>query len=158
MIYQSTITTSKNTSRDNAKQTILKLTKGLVYQVEVEFPSGPSGLLHVRICDSGYQVYPSNGGEWFSSDGVKISFNDTYLKATPPYQFDIFTYNLDDTWDHICMVRIGLVSKDIFMARFLPTTTWDYFKAMLKDLEDEQKAEYEANKNQAMAQGIHLTI
>ena len=80
MIYAYDITTPKVGEDGNPKRTVLKVTKGLVYQVEVEFPPGPLGLCHVSIHDGGYQVWPSNPDFDFHGDNGMIVFPDTYLK------------------------------------------------------------------------------
>jgi len=145
MIYQATITTPKQTFESNKQKTVLTVNKGLVHRIEVLFPSGSAGLLRCQIFDRGYQAWPTTAHEWFRGDDDVISFDDTYLKSSPPYEFNIFTYNLDDTYEHDVIVRIGLVSEKVFMARFLPTMTWEFFQEMLRDLQVTQN-----NKNQGI--------
>lgn len=139
MIYSTHITTLKETLITNPKSTELAITKGLVYKIEIEFPSGSAGLMGVIICDSSFQVWPSTLGQWFTGDGSLISFEDTYLKESSPYKFRIFTYNEDTTYPHSVNIRIGLVTKDIFMARFLPHLSYKYFQRMIEDLQKQQQ-------------------
>lgn len=140
MIYSKTITTPANTSKENALRSALKVSKGLVYRVEIDFPTGPSGLLHVTILDGNYQAWPSSPDDTFNTNGVVIGFDDTYLKLQDPAHFTVVTYNLDDTFEHSVQVRIGLVSKEIFMARFLPSITYDKMLELLRKAEAEQQA------------------
>jgi hypothetical protein len=133
MIYQMTILTPANTSKVGYKETILKVTKGLIYQVEVEFPFGPLGLTGCAIFDEGHQIYPTNEGEWFSSNARLISFQDLLLKEVEPFRFLIRTYNLDIEYEHRVYVRIGMVSKKIFKARFMPHIAWTEFERILKE-------------------------
>ena len=121
MIYSKYISTEIETYSTIPLQTTFKVTKGLVYKVEVDFPPGPSGLLKVQIYDGGHQLWPSTPGEYFISDGYCISFDDTLLKLVAPFQFDIYTWNEDEEYPHGVIVRIGMVSSEIFMARFLPS-------------------------------------
>jgi len=139
MIYGITITTGKGTVRYAPSVNRLYVTKGLVYKIEIDFPPGSAGLLGVAIYDGGFQVWPSTLGEWFTGDGILISFDDVYLKETEPYVFDIYTYNEDDTYDHSVTVRLGFVSKEIFMARFLPTVSYKYFEEMMLRLQRAQQ-------------------
>lgn len=128
-----------NTIINIARHT-LKVTKGLIYKVEVEFPPGCAGLIHLVIYDGGHQVWPSNPDQTFHSDGYTISFEDTFLKFIAPYQFDIFGYTEGTDHDHTPVVRLGLVSKEVFIARFLPTYTYKYFLEMLDKLAADQEA------------------
>lgn len=141
MIYSVSIDTDKNKYyKSSPKRTILKVTSGLVYKVEIDFPPGSAGLMGVCIFDGGYQVWPSSLGEWFTGDDIQIIFDDTYLKESAPYQFDVFTYNDDTEHGHLLNLRIGFVSRDIFMARFLPHLTYKYFEETLRTLFTEQTA------------------
>jgi hypothetical protein len=139
MIYSATIETLANTAILNAKKTQLIVTTGLVYKIEVLFPAGSAGLMGVAILDGSLRVWPSTAGEWFVGDSNIISFDDVYLKEDAPYIFDILTYNLDDTYNHKVYVRIGFVTKEIFMARFLPHLSYKYFEEMLKSLQASQQ-------------------
>lgn len=151
MIYTAKIDTPKNTSKSSPKRTKLDICKGLVYQVEFLFPPGCAGLTGVCVCDGGHQLWPSTSGEFFETEGETISFMDTYLKLVSPWHFDIFTYNSDDTYSHACHVRIGMVAKEIFMARFLPTYTYDHFISLLKQMEEEQRARSEAEASEILS-------
>lgn len=139
MIYSVSITTDKSKYyQASPKRTALKVTSGLVYKVAFDFPPGSAGLMGVCVFDGGYQVWPSTLGQWFTGDSQQITFDDTYLKETAPYQFDIFTYNNDTEHNHLLNIRIGFVSRDIFMARFLPHLTYKYFEEALSKLFAEQ--------------------
>jgi len=123
-------------------QTVLIVTSGLVYKVEVDFPPGPSGLLKLQIFDGGHQVWPSTPGEYFVTDGYCISFDDTFLKLVAPFQFDIYTWNEDTVHAHGVTVRIGMVSSEIYMARFLPTYGYKELRRVIAEetaLQEEAK-------------------
>lgn len=143
MIYLADITTPKNTAKADALQTVLKITKGLVYRVEIQFPRGCAGLAYCCIQDGAHPVWPTNTDDWFRGNANTIAFDDTYLKLIEPFQFDVYTYNLDDTYSHAILVRVGVVSDEVFMARFLPSYSWEYFKKMLEEM---AKAEEERMK------------
>ena len=121
MIYSKYISTEIETYATKPLQTVLKVTRGLVYKIEIDFPPGPTGLLKVQIFDGGHQVWPSTPGEYFITDGYCISFDDTLLKLVAPFQFDIYTWNEDEKHAHGVTIRIGMVSSELYMARFLPT-------------------------------------
>lgn len=127
MIYTANITTLKNRAKTNLKKTLIRVTKGLVFKVEFFFPPGSAGLMGLAVFDGLYQVWPSSVGEFFLSDGETISFEDLYLKESAPFEFQCYTYNIDDTHEHLVGVRIGLVSNEVFMARFMPTRDRNYF-------------------------------
>lgn len=139
MIYNANISTPANTAVAAAKRTNITVTKGLVYKVEFFFPSGSAGLMGLAVFDGLYQVWPSSVGEFFVGDRQLISFDDMYLKDSPPYTFQCHTYNTDDTHAHSLSVRIGLVSRDVFLARFLPTKGPEYLADLVEKMAEEKE-------------------
>lgn len=138
MIYTANISTPKDTAQASLKRTVMTVTKGLVYKVEFYFPSGSAGLMGVAVFDGLFQVWPSTVGEFFIGEDQVISFDDLYLKESAPYTLQCYTYNIDDTHDHFVSVRIGLVSKDVFLARFMPTKGHDYLADLLAKMSEEK--------------------
>lgn len=144
MIYAYDITTTADTAQADAVRTSLKVTKGLVYQVEVEFPPGPLGLCHVSIWDGGYQVWPSNPDFDFHGDNGYMTFPDTYLKLAAPYEFTAMTWNEDDTYDHTIHIRLGMVSDEVFMGRYLPSMTYEKMLKVLQEAQRQQEVKQAA--------------
>lgn len=138
MIYTANITTDKDTAKTELKTSRIKVTKGLVYKMEIYFPSGSAGLMGVAVFDGLYQVWPSSVGEFFVGEDQEIDFDDLYMMDSAPYEFQVYTYNEDDTHNHFLAVRIGLVSQDLFMARFLPQRSQAYLVKMLSKMADER--------------------
>ena len=106
MLYQKTISTPKNTSLLAAKHTTLNVVQGVITLLDVLFPEGSCGLLYVTIVDEGYQVYPETPGEALSGNGVHFTLPDAYLIKSPSRLLDVYTYNLDDTYDHSVIIKI----------------------------------------------------
>lgn len=121
MIYIANITTPSNTAKTALKKTVIRVTSGLVFKVEFYFPAGSAGLMGVAVFDGLYQVWPSSVGKFFIGEDQQIAFDDMYLKEAAPFELQCYTYNLDDTHNHFVSVRIGLVSADVFLARFMPS-------------------------------------
>jgi len=146
VIYQTTITTVKGPAAFTLKQSTLKVTKGLVYKVEIAFPPGCAGLLKVKIFDGGHQVWPSNNNESFSTDGHIISFDDTLLKLAAPFQYTIHTVNEDTIYDHSVTIRIGMVSEEMYIARFLPYMAYEQMLEVLREETNRQEAQAELER------------
>ena len=108
MFFDFPITTSANTAKANAISTVLDLTAGIIYQVDVLFPGGAAGLLHVQIFNGITQVWPSNPGESFYSDQEKITFSEAYTELQTPFILTAKTWNLDDTYDHTVRLRFAV--------------------------------------------------
>jgi len=141
MIYTANITTGKSPATPPLKKTTIHVTKGLVYKVEFYFPPGSAGLMGVAVFDGLFQVWPSSVGEFFIGEDQVISFDDMYLKEIEPFEFQCYTYNTDDKNPHLVSVRIGLVSREAFLARFLPSRGQDYLTRLLEDMKSEREAQ-----------------
>lgn len=139
MIYTADIVTSSGQTIEDPLVTRIKVTKGLVYRVEIEFPPGAAGLHHVVVFDGGHQVWPTTSGVTFHGGWSLIGFDDTYLKLAAPFEFTAYSWNLDDTYDHLIQVRIGMVSDEIFMARYLPTYAYEHFLKLIEIQRVEQE-------------------
>lgn len=139
MIYSKNISTPKDTAQSSLKLTRIHVTKGLVYKVEFYFPSGSAGLMGVAVFDGLYQIWPSTVGEFFVGEDRTISFDDMYLKDSAPYELQVYTYNQDDTYAHSVSVNIGLVSKDVFVARFMPTKGYEYLAELVEKMRTEKE-------------------
>jgi len=150
VIYSIQTNTAANTSKANRQRTELRVTKGLVYKVEIDIPYGAQGLSAIAIYDGSFSVWPSTVGQFFRGNDIVISFDDLYLKETAPYHFDIYTWNTDTVYSHIIDVRLGMVSKEIYKARFLPTLSWKEFAQVLEETREKQLAEAKLQKQQVL--------
>lgn len=138
MIYTANITTEKEKHLPDLKKSRIHVTKGLVYRVEFYFPAGSAGLMGVAVFDGLFQVWPSNVGDFFVGEDQVIAFDDLYLKEEAPYELQCYTYNEDVKYSHFVSVRIGMVSSEVFMARFMPTKGHDYLVKLLLNMENER--------------------
>jgi len=109
MIYIYEITTPSNTPETSKQKTVLQLEKGIIKRIDVFFPPGPAGLLKVQICQGIHQVFPKNTDGYFASEFETISYDDEYAILEPPYQLEAYTWNEDDTYDHMCQIRFLIV-------------------------------------------------
>jgi hypothetical protein len=141
MIYLATITTLCNTSKADAKETVLEIGKGLVWLFEIEFPAGCSGLMKVQIFDGLYQVFPATPDEAIRGDNIVVSYDDLYLKLAAPFELKIKTWNEDEVHDHTVQVRVGVATQEAFMSRYMPSVTWDKFEKVLAQVAAEQERE-----------------
>lgn len=153
MIFQKSITTKANTTKDNSIKTKIKITKGLLYKIEVYFPPGSSGLLGVRIYDNVECIYPTGYDEFFRGDSCLISFDDTYVFNVTPFEVYIETYNLDDLYDHEVIVRLGIITQDDMIRRYVPQPIAEVLQQIL-----EQQVAVEQEFNESLLEDLQDLI
>ena len=142
MIYCKTITAALGGSANTPIDADLPVTNGLIYQFELYFPPGSSGLLSVRVADGGFPVWPSEPGEWFYGDNTLVSFPDRYYIASPDHKFKVWYFNTDDTYPHKFTLRIGQVSSTMFISSFIP----GFGQKSIEEVMAEMAAQAEAEK------------
>jgi len=144
MVYRKTIITPALTTEGSPLLSDLSVTNGLVYFLEIMFPSGSEGLLHVQIYDGSFPLWPSTPGESFMGDDIYLKYDDLYIKEKEPFSLRVVTWNDDDMYQHKVVVGVGLVGKDIFKARFLPSLMYkefeDVYTRILKQQEEKKLA------------------
>lgn len=138
MIFQQSLTIPINTAKAAPKREEIRLVKGLIYQIEIFFPPGCAGLVGLCIKDALHQVWPSKANTWFYSDDETISFDETYEIDNEPASFQIIGYNEDTVWEHTMQIRLGIVDKEIYKARYLPHLAYSIAKETDR-LEEERK-------------------
>jgi hypothetical protein len=154
MIRGKRVTFSAGGSASAPELTVWKLTEGMIYQVEVSFPPGCTGLVSVKISDHAGQLYPYDAGEWFSGDGETISFQETAIVNVPPHELVIAGYNEDEKYDHTVSFRIGFVTKDLYIARFLPSVGAEQIAGVLRQLSAESEARALSERSALLSAGM----
>lgn len=109
MIFSFSITTPANTAETAKLPTVLKIGYGIIHQIDIQFPMGPSGLLHLHINNALNQVWPYNTGEDFALDATTVRFREFIKSLEEPFQLTAYTWNEDDTYEHTVFIRIGIL-------------------------------------------------
>lgn len=151
MIYTLTKAVPINGTVATARQYKMPVTAGLIYQFELYLPPGSSGLLHVMVTDGGFQVWPSEPGEWFFGDDTLIAFPDRYYVSSPAHLLDVWAYNEDDSFAHAFQVRIGQVSDPALISGFMPGVSMERLSAVLSELLAAQDMSYSAQRARVLA-------
>lgn len=101
------VTIPRGTAIASPLVTPLQFNQGLVTQIEIVVPPGPSGLMGFRIRHSGEPVIPYNRDNWIIADNEPIKWP---LSGFPiGAAWDIQGYNTD-VYDHTLYLRF-LVSE-----------------------------------------------
>ena len=113
MVYNFNIEVPQDGSVATSQATRLKLTAGVIHQVEVYFPAGCAGLVHCHINDGLYQVWPSNPDDNMFGDDSLFSFEEDYELDTDPYELTVYAWNEDDTYNHTIRVSLGILPRSV---------------------------------------------
>jgi len=108
MIYEKRITIPANTPQTAPTLERFRVHPGTLEQVEIEFPTGCAGLVHVQILYQDVQTWPSSLDQDFSGNGSYLVFKETLEVVKAPFEFTIRGWNEDDTYSHTPIIRLQI--------------------------------------------------
>ena len=112
MDYWFSVTTPANTKKEDAIETEMQVTEGIITHVWLKHPPGCHGLAHATISDGLSQIYPTNKDEDYHGDEFPMEWDDYYELLSPAKLF-LHTWNDSTLYSHGVDVRITMQSKAI---------------------------------------------
>jgi hypothetical protein len=114
MFYVFTCTPLQHTTEDTATEALLRLTPGIIHQVDVLFQDGCDHAEHVQIWDRNFMLWPSNRGENLRGNATVVSFREFYEIVPAHRILTAKTWTAEDTADIVeVIIQIGLLPKRI---------------------------------------------
>lgn len=126
MFYEFAITTPDNTPATNPLRTEMQLDLGIIRGVEVQFPRGCVGLVHLKILDALHQVWPSNPDGNIASDNARIAWREDYEIIKGEQTLVAVTWNEDDSYDHTITVRFEVAPITLVAQQRRAAAALDY--------------------------------
>jgi len=108
MIYSTNIEIPSNTVQGDPIEQQLDLCYGIIRQIDIGFPAGCCGLVGIKLKRALHSLFPVGEQNWFTGDDVNISFDEQYMLLYEPFHLSIEAYNLDDTYNHTIVFRVGI--------------------------------------------------
>ena len=98
-----------NTLEATPESEFVLLVAGVVQEIEIWFPSGCAGLVHLQVCDRGHQLYPREPGESFVGDDWHIAIKESLDIEGEPYGLTLVGWSPGTTYDHGVYVHFEIV-------------------------------------------------
>jgi hypothetical protein len=111
MFYVYPITVPHTTLETSPQITYLDLAPGEIQQVEIGFPFGCAGLVHVQIWRSEHQVWPTNVDGSFAFNDYNVRFAEAEDSLGPADHWSVRTWNDDVRHGHTIRIRILIIEK-----------------------------------------------
>jgi len=108
MDFHFMVSTPKNTAKENAVSTKLKLTEGFIRRVWMWHPFGCRGYAYATVWEGGHQLYPHNAEEAYHGDGSPFDIEEDYYLEEPA-ELTLKTWNLSTLYSHNVFVRITVL-------------------------------------------------
>ena len=113
MQYTCQITTPKNTTIENPKVSYLRCAGGIIHHMDIMFPSGSNGLLHMCCYLGGHPICPSTEGMFHSGDDETITFREHIVLKNVSNRITIKTWNESEDYSHMLIFRVYVLPLSI---------------------------------------------
>lgn len=110
MLYSFSHTFTAANTEDNKQKFTLKMASGVINGIDIYFPHGSCGLVHIHVNRGLYQIVPVNTAHQLVGSGNLIRFNEDIQLYHEPYELELYGWNEDDTYDHTIDIKIELHS------------------------------------------------
>lgn len=112
-LFEQMITVPANTLVGSPASQGMVLVKGECSWVQIRFPKGPAGYLHIAIFDADGTtlLFPGAAATWFIGDDEVVEFDTEFVVSAVAavYKIVIKGYNDDDTFPHSALVRAWVI-------------------------------------------------
>lgn len=112
MQYSVPITVLPTNTQSNPASVDAHFGPGLLYKVDVVFPPGPAGLVHIYIMHGGTQILPTTAGQTYSGDGIHIYTRCFIMLPDPDNVVTIKGYSVGCTYSHKVLLLFEVQSLD----------------------------------------------
>jgi hypothetical protein len=108
MFYSYRVLLPANTPINNPVIQVLRISQGIITNIEVEFPAGCQGLAFIQLSYETAPILPYNPTVYLVSDNRTIQSPIEFEAFIPPYEIIARGYNLDDSYDHTINIGISI--------------------------------------------------
>lgn len=113
MFYDYSFTVPANTTKTVPLEQEVYLPPGVIHRIELGFPGGCAGLVHITMRHGLNQLWPTNADGSFNTDDYTIVINEHYRIVTEPFILTLIGWNLDDTFEHTPEIRFGVLPMEV---------------------------------------------
>jgi len=121
-----------NTAVTNQDWNKLKVAKGRVIEWLLHMPAEAADVMQLRVEYHGVQILPFTRNEFIYGIIQPTLIHDNILIDTPPYELDVFSFNIDDTYNHEFNLYVNVIpDKPITPGEEETPGWWDEVKRLL---------------------------
>lgn len=115
MFYDYSFEIPANTTEARPERQDISLTHGIINRVEVGFPGGCVGMVHLIIRHGLHQLWPTNPDGSFNANRYNIPFSEYYPLLTEPYILNLYGWSPGTAHNHTLEIRIGILPEEVLM-------------------------------------------
>jgi len=112
MFFEYPLTVTAGTAKGAPATVEALLCAGTVTRVDVQFPAGCSGMVHVSLWRRDHQVWPVNLDNDIAGEDVVVSWPESYDLEEEPFAFTVKAWSPGTTYPHTITLRFALLSLE----------------------------------------------
>ncbi len=116
MLFETSITIAKNTTREIPKDVRMVIAKGIITEFSILIPPGHAALAHLTINHAAHQIAPSTENMDIHGDGMLLDWKEYYEFYQPPFELKLLGWNTDDTYPHTFVVYCVVLPRRAIIA------------------------------------------
>lgn len=116
MHYSFDLTIPENTTEAGKISLVCPVNYGILREIEIFFPWGCAGLVHVQLYKAINQIFPSNKDESYKDNDYHLKFEEYYPILEKPYELTLWGWNLDDYFSHVITFRFLVIHPSAISA------------------------------------------
>ena len=113
MFHVHTYTLKAENTENNPKIVDMKLSQGIIHQVDILFQDGCNGVNKVQIYQGGSQIWPSNRQGAFSGNATVVSFREFFPVKKGANEFTAKLWTEDTATLGTVVIQIGVLPRGI---------------------------------------------
>lgn len=106
LFYVWDITVPADTAELNPIYQKLKLSAGIITNINIKFPDGCNGMVKVRILRWTFQLVPLSNGEWVTGNGETVPTETSYELLEVPFELEFQACSPSTSYPHKITIRI----------------------------------------------------
>ena len=102
-----------NTARASARETSIKVHRGILHTIYVTIPPGSAQLAHCQLRKGGYFILPRNEDKDISGVHIDTLFKEWLHLPDETNRLTLKTWNEDTVFPHTVTLYIGVLEKEV---------------------------------------------
>jgi len=109
----------------------LKVNRGIITKVWIQFPPGCAGLTKVRVIHEGHPIIPAHEEETLRADNYTFEIPLMFEIIGAPEQLKIEGWNEDDAYDHTITFLFLVLPKAVVFPEIILAQQMDAFMRLM---------------------------
>lgn len=131
MFSEFAITIPAGTTRESPHTEDLPLSRGVICDMEIEFPAGCLYTVFFKLERYGHMTWPEAGSDAMCSEDHVIKIREHYVLDAAPFKLEAYGWSPDAQHDHTIRVRITILPIEIVLPTLRLASALDKFLKLI---------------------------